>query len=153
MNDITKAYDFAEKEIKKEKEEALKIKVKEIVKSTLEAIDEIDKEEKELAEKKKILKKDIDDLKAGRLDLIEERQKESEVAKKTSKFHVILQEIHYPPQYCNYTITTSPAYYCGGTTLTCGTATTAQSNLYLTGYQASNSVSGTYNINGIIKYL
>lgn len=132
MNEIVKAYDFAEKEIKKEKEEALKLKVKEIVKSTLEKIDNIDKQEKELAEQKKVLKKDIDDLKAGRLDLIEERQKESEVARQTSVFKVILQSTGCPPMYY-YT-------YTGGTGM-------------ITGWQTSNCTSGTYMINGQIKYL
>lgn len=75
-NEIKQAYDFAQKEIEKEKQEALKLKVKDIVKSTLEKIARIDEKELKLAEEKKILKKDIDDLKAGRLDLIEERQKE-----------------------------------------------------------------------------
>ena len=137
--EVKKAYDFANKEIEKEKEEALKLKVKEIVKSTLEKIDKIDKQEKELAEKKKILKKDIDDLKAGRLDNIEERQKESELARNTSVFKVILEEIHFPPQYANYRLIIPD----NGTGITC----------YTTGWSTANYTSGTYSINGIIKYL
>ena len=133
MNEIIKAYDFAEKEIKREKEEALRLKVKEIVKSTLEKIDGIDKQEKELAEQKKVLKKDIDDLKAGRLDLIEERQKESSVARNNSLLQVIhLDSVSNPPMY----------YYTYNGT-----------GGYLMGWQTSNWSSGTYNINGIIKYL
>ena len=158
-DEIKEAYNFAQKEIEKEKQEALRLKVKDIVRSTLEKIDKIDKEEKELAEKKKILKKDIDDLKAGRLDLIEERQKESELARNTSVFKVILKEIHYPPQ-CNiYTITPSYSYDSnafGNLTTTClstsGVTTNCEAST-ITGWATSNCVSGTYNIDGIIKYL
>lgn len=147
-NEIKQAYDFAQKEIEKEKQEALKLKVKDIVKSTLEKIAKIDEKELKLAEEKKILKKDIDDLKAGRLDLIEERQKESELARGTSVFQVVLKEIHYPPQYNTYTITgtgCTALYDCSTTALNCSTITT--------GWATSNCVSGTYNIGGIIKYL
>lgn len=145
-NEIKQAYDFAQKEIEKEKQEALKLKVKDIVKSTLEKIARIDEKELKLAEEKKILKKDIDDLKAGRLDLIEERQKESELARGTSVFQVVLKEIHYQPQYNTYTIT--------GTGCTTMYATNAiNCSTTATGWATSNCVSGTYNIGGIIKYL
>lgn len=132
MNEIIKGYELAEKELKQEKQEELKNKIKGIVKETLEKIDSIDKQEKELAEKKKILKKDIDDLKAGRLDLIEERQKNSQIAKDTSMFTIALQNTNYPPIY----------YY----TCTSGTGT-------VLGWQTSNWVSGTYTINGHTIYL
>jgi len=138
-DEIKQAYDFAQKEIKKEQEEALKNKIKGIVKETLEKIDNIDKEEKKLAERKKILKKDIDDLRAGRLDLIEERHKESQLAKDTSVFRVVLKEIHYPPQWSSYRLILPD----NGTGIT----------TYCNGWTTSTYTGGTYNINGQVKFL
>lgn len=144
MNEIIKGYELAEKELKQEKQDELKNKIKGIVKDTLEKIDKIDKQEKELAEKKKVLKKDIDDLKAGRLDLIEERQKESQLARDTSVFKVVIKEIQYPPQNSCYSL------YSGTTDSTVSWKIPVT---YTSGWNVSNCVGGTYNINGIIKYL
>ena len=58
--------------------------VKEIAKRTLKKIDLITKERDEANSKLAILKKDIQDLKEGRLDRIEERQKKDPLALKTS---------------------------------------------------------------------
>ena len=58
--------------------------VKKIVEKTLEKIDSVSKQIKELQEEKKILELDIDDLKAGKIDQICERQEKSNKAKNTS---------------------------------------------------------------------
>lgn len=144
-NEITKAYDFAEKEIKKEKDEVLKQKIKSIVKETLEKIEEIEKEEKELAEEKKILKQDIDNLKSGRLDLIEERQEKNPKARDISIFRVITKKIEYPPKNSLYSIT--------ATSGTIPLIVDANNGFY-TGYTTATYTCGTYNLNtGTIKSL
>ena len=49
-----------------------------------------------MQEKKKILKQDLDNIKAGRLDLIEERQKKDEKARHTSIIQVErIKEVHH----------------------------------------------------------
>jgi len=79
-DDIKKGFQEAQKELK---EEQIK-HVKEIVKRTLKKIIIVSKERDELNRKLAILKKDIQDLKEGRLDRIEERQKKDPLALETS---------------------------------------------------------------------
>jgi len=88
---IKKAVESAEKELEQIKQddakalEELKIeKIKEVVRTHLRAIAGIDEEIKEAQERNKILKSDLDDLKAGRLDKIEERQETDPKAKEVS---------------------------------------------------------------------
>lgn len=145
-NEIIKAYDFAEKEIKKEKEEVLKQQIKSIVKETLEKIEKIEREEKELAEEKKILKQDIDNLKSGRLDLIEERQDKNPKAKDISIFKVKTKKIEYPPKDSLYSITAISSAM--------PLIMNADNNVYYTGYITATYTCGTYNLNtGTIKSL
>jgi len=79
-----KAYDEALKDIEEEKKE----KIKEIIKATLRKKNEIEEEISKLQKKKKILSKDLEDFKKGRLDLIEERQKVDKLARETSLVRV-----------------------------------------------------------------
>ena len=75
--DIKRAYDLAQKEIeaKKNKEHEKQVaEVKEIVKRTLEEIETLKEKKENIDEELKILKLDIDDLKAGKLERIKERQ-------------------------------------------------------------------------------
>ena len=84
---VSKAFKLAEKEL-----EEVKInRVKEIVKRTLEKLENLTSKKKEIEEAIKVLKMDIDDLKAGRLDKIEERQRLDEKARNTSV--VIVKEV------------------------------------------------------------
>lgn len=71
MTEIVKeAYKLAEKELR-EKE---KMRIKEVVKATLEKLRKKEIEKHSIEEEVKILRKDIEDLKIGRLDKIKERQ-------------------------------------------------------------------------------
>ena len=62
------------KELEKEKQEKEIAKIKDIVRAILEKIEQKDKEVKAKSEEFKALKADLDDLKAGRLDKIQEKQ-------------------------------------------------------------------------------
>jgi len=108
---VKKAFADAEKE-RQEKEIS---KIKQIVQSYLEKIQNKAEQKDKLDEEIRLLKKDLDDLKAGRLDRIKERQDKDERAREVSI--VIVKEIHeklipyypwrspwlvewqYPPQY------------------------------------------------------
>lgn len=75
-----KAHEQALKELKEEKVKHLK----DFIKKTLSRREELLKQKEELAKAIKILDKDIADSKEGRLDRIEERQKNDPLAKQTS---------------------------------------------------------------------
>jgi len=159
--------------------------VKKIVTKTLEKIDDIDglidsakQQVKDLEEKKKILKLDIDDIKEGRLDRIAERQEKDEKAKAISviivikeKETIIERDRPYYPWYQPWhvvwqevpTITTTPFI---GYSSTAGMAiggcltTQANSDVYncASSFTVNNSIakhagSGTYEIHGHIVHL
>ena len=164
-----KAFELAEKELEEKQIE----KLKDVVKDTLRKIKDLDDEIGKLEEDRKILKLDIDDLKAGRLDKIEERQK---VDKKAKRVSVIVVEkevhhhhydrwhqpyvIHYVPYYPQVTPTVhfplNPVYGCHGggqtaviaTGLAIGSSTlTSGSNVFsLNASTAKNYTSGTYDL-------
>jgi len=92
--DNKKAAELAEKELKKEEEDKQIKLIKEVIKQTLNKL-EVKKEKKSKLEKEiKILKQDIDNIRAGRLDLIAERQEKDDEAKKTSIIEVV-KEVHH----------------------------------------------------------
>lgn len=76
-DNIKKGFAAAEKEQQEQEVQ----QVKEIVQKHLEQIAFHNKEAKGHTEKARLLKKDLDDLKAGRLDRIEERQEKDSAAK------------------------------------------------------------------------
>ncbi len=78
--DVKKGFQEAQKEMK---EDQIK-HVKELAKRTLKKQEIITRERDDANKKLAILKKDIQDLKEGRLDRIEERQKKDPLALKTS---------------------------------------------------------------------
>ena len=103
-----KAFEAAEKELEDKQIE----KLKNVVKDTLRKIQDLDKEIVKLEEERKILKLDIDDLKAGRLDKIEERQKVDSKAKQVSVI-IVEKEVHHyhgSPWYQPYIIHYVPYY-------------------------------------------
>lgn len=77
----------------KDSENEKKGKIKKIILETLRKKVELEEEVKGLQQKIKILGKDLEDFKQGRLDLIEERQRVDETARKTSVMKVIRIEI------------------------------------------------------------
>ena len=151
-----KVVDSTEKEFQTRKEEQLKEAVKEIVQHTLEKIDELDKEIKEKEESKKILKLDLEDLRNGKLDLIEERQKKDSRAARVSL--VIIKEIVREPYYSQpiwirpYDITWNPnTVWCNAPSIATNAVYNSQSTALSTGGTFTCSVvkdnaSGCYNI-------
>ena len=167
---IQKAIQSAEQEIEDKQVE----KIKTIVKDTLQKIRDIDDEIKELEDDRKILKLDIDNLKEGRLDRIEERQKVNKKAKKISVI-IVEKEVHhhhYDRWYEPYKITYMPYYppvqplpispifyndniHCCTTTGQSGvSATISACDVFsLSNSIAKNFTVGTYPINGEIVNL
>jgi hypothetical protein len=91
---ITKeAVELAQKELKEEMNKQKIAEIKRIVLGTLERIDEYTKAKDRIEEKIKVLKSDIDDLKSGRLDKIEDRQVNSPVAREVSLIKVCDKEL------------------------------------------------------------
>lgn len=90
------AVELAEKELQKEEEEKQIQLIKKAIKQTLEAIKEKEEKRNKLNKEIKTLKQDIDNIRAGRLDLIAERQEKDDEAKKTSIIEVVKEkEIHH----------------------------------------------------------
>lgn len=83
-NEFKLAFDKAKEELEEQKVK----KFKEIVKSVLEKIEILKKEKQKIEKEILIQKRDIDDLKNGRLDLILERQNNDRDAKKESLIKV-----------------------------------------------------------------
>lgn len=103
-----KAAELAEKELEKEEEGKQIQSIKKAIKQTLEAIEEKEKARTKLNKEIKTLKQDIDNIRAGRLDLIAERQEEDEEAKRTSIIEVTkgIHHHHYRDRWCEpYKIT------------------------------------------------
>jgi len=164
--EVKKAVELAEKELKEKRIN----KVKEIVKRTLEAIDKEDGIIKGATERRRILKMDLDDLKQGRLDRIEERQKKDPKAEKVSVVKVIKEIIRerevpvypIPYWYQPYRLEWNPPYdpnrfYCSTddvVTMTDSannlTFATEANGITIDCSVAKNYSAGTYNIDGQI---
>ena len=89
-----KAVELAELELQQEEEQRQIDLIKKAIKQTLEAIKSKEKERDKLNKEIKTLKQDIDNIRAGRLDLIAERQEKDEEAKRTSIIEVV-KEVHH----------------------------------------------------------
>ncbi len=89
-----KAAELAEKELQEEEEQKQIDLIKKAIKQTLEAIKTKEEERTKLNKEIKTLKQDIDNIRAGRLDLIAERQEKDDEAKKTSIIEVV-KEVHH----------------------------------------------------------
>ena len=94
-NLIKKALDAAEKEHQEKEIEH----IKKIIVSYLERIQDKTTKRAELDKEISLLKKDLEDLKAGRLDKIEERQEKDPEAKRLSIIFVKKIEREYIPYY------------------------------------------------------
>jgi len=102
-----KAVELAELELQKEEEQKQIDLIKKAIKQTLEAIKTKEKDRDKLNKEIKTLKQDIDNIRAGRLDLIAERQEKDNEAKKTSIIEVVkeIHHHHYDRWYEPYRIT------------------------------------------------
>ena len=91
-----KAVELAEKELKQEEEQKQIDLIKKAIKQTLEAIKTKEVVRTKLNKEIKTLKQDIDNIRAGRLDLIAERQEKDDEAKRTSIIEVVKEkEVHH----------------------------------------------------------
>ena len=91
-----KAAELAEKELQEEEEQKQIDLIKKAIKQTLEAIKTKEEKRTKLNKEIKTLKQDIDNIRAGRLDLIAERQEKDDEAKKTSIIEIVkVKEIHH----------------------------------------------------------
>lgn len=148
---VRKGLSAAEKELK---ERQIKT-VKEIALKTLERIEAAKKLREEANTTIRILQKDLEDLKAGRLDRIEERQKKDAKAKEVSVVFVdrvaaVKEETHYiintSRWYEPWRITYNPCYSIGYT----GSAT----NFELTNSISADYISGAYTMpNGAVIHI
>jgi len=131
--------------------------VKRIVLKTLEKIESLKTERdsandrvKDIDERIKLLKLDIDDLKEGRLDLMEERQAKDAKAKDTSLVIIVKEtkvEHDYPYWYWPWRVIWRgeqyPQIYCGGTSTT---TSNSCDWTYLTCSSAKWGTPGTYTL-------
>lgn len=163
MTEIVKeAYKLAEKELR-EKE---KMRIKEVVKATLEKLHKKEIEKHSIEEEIKILRKDIEDLKIGRLDKIKERQdidvKAREVSVIIVKEKVIEKQV--PLWYAPYIIEIkqpyTPTYYYNGTgtapTINLSTFTASDDSFTFTSNNSDVRMfsSGAYQlVDGTIKHI
>ena len=149
------------KELSKEKQEAEIKKIKDIVQRYLEKIDTKKKEVKESQEELRALEKDLDDLKDGRLDKIEERQGKDVVHDRVKIIEVHRIETQYIPmqpwrspwEITYYYPTGTYCFSTGSTTLGLGSVTTTTSGNCLgatqtTGVTFQNFASGNYQVGG-----
>ncbi|MHA1226261.1 MAG: hypothetical protein ACTSPV_05910 [Candidatus Hodarchaeales archaeon] len=148
---VKKAFDEASKDIEKEKRE----KIKKIILETLRKRENLKEKVKRLQEKIKILTKDLEDFKQGRLDLIEERQKVDKLARETSvvKIEAIIHEgdhyekpwwkpysVVYPSDWSTTYSTENLVFDVSSDTL----------GFTAAGTDFHYNFSGSYNINGLI---
>ena len=116
-----KAAELAELELQEEEEQKQIDLIKKAIKQTLESIKQKEKDRDKLNKEIKTLKQDIDNIRAGRLDLIAERQEKDNEAKRTSVIEVV-KEVHYHHYdrwYEPYRITWNPYWnqvYCDSIT-------------------------------------
>jgi len=120
MENTKKAVELAEKELLKEKEREQIETIKKVIKATFEKIETKEGERKKLDKEIRTLKQDIDNIRAGRLDLIAERQEKDEDAKRTSI--IIIEKVkeehhhyhyHYDRWYEPWKITLKYPEYSG----------------------------------------
>lgn len=127
-----KAAELAEKELQEEEEKKQIELIKKAIKQTLERIKGKEKERDKLNKEIKTLKQDIDNIRAGRLDLIAERQEKDDEAKKTSIIEVV-KEVHHHHYHDRWyepykIIIREPYYWSGSYTTSDSISMTADAN-------------------------
>ena len=158
---VKKAFESAEKELEDEKI----AEIKKIVKATLEKLEEAQKDREEVIKRIQVLKKDLEDLKTGRLDRIAERQKIDKDAKAISVIIVkekeVVREKEVPtrPWWQPYEIIWNNADshdlgYCTTSSIEItGTSVSGTSGTYCGNDFYTNS-GGTYQLtDGLIRYV
>jgi hypothetical protein len=157
---VKEATKLAEQELRKEE----KIRIKDVVKATLEKLRAKEVQKHAIDEEIKILRKDLDDFREGRIDRIKERQDIDAKAKEVSvviiKEKIIEKQVPfwYQPWIIEVKTEYIPVVYnatCECTTSTSGGFT----GIAITNFTSTNSnvhlySSGTYQLSdGTIKYI
>ena len=124
---VKEAVKSAEEELKEEIRNKEKLRIKGVVKATLELLQKKEEARKLLDDEIKILRKDISDLRDGRIDRIKERQDLDPKAKDISviiiKERIIEKQVSTPMWYIPWVIEVKPQYvpyipvYCGTVTI------------------------------------
>lgn len=151
---LKKAFDLANNEVEEKQIENLK----NIIKTILQKKKDKEQEIEELQEDVKILKQDIDDFKAGRLDKVKERHEVDPKANSVAPIQITIindnKQTQYPnkPWYWRYDVVWGYQYPTLTTTGSYQTLTTAGTNAvyYYSGSGTTTAVNtvGTYNVNG-----
>ena len=137
-----------EKSHEENKKEEVKQKIREIVEEYLTKIDVLDKKISDLQDERTQLKLTIDDLKLGKLSLIEDRLKVDKKAREVNVIEIHEINIHHNnPFYIPYEVTypsvLNTRYCSGGGMLTC-----SSTSFTTTGADCKNYAIGSYTING-----
>ena len=163
---VQKVYDDTYKSHTEEKQNVIKEKIQEIVKEYLIKVDNLVKRISELQDERKQLRLTLDDIKLGKLGLIEDRIKKDDKARKVNIIEIT--EIHnhnYPPYLQPYVVTMpaiawpgqNPIVYCSGGNAggysPIGSSGSAQAEVIgtsftTTGADCKNYAVGAYTING-----
>lgn len=169
--EIQRLVSDTEKELKDAVKEKEATKIKAIVKRLLKKKDDLLEEKADVDKKIKYVKMDLDDLKDGRLDRIEERQKKDPDAKKNAVVIIIKEkvirerEVPVSPYYQPYRFIWATEVPDSVTTINAGSAgwitTSANSfsgsstpaSYVLTCSTVKNNVLGTYDVDGHIVHL
>jgi hypothetical protein len=137
------AYDLAHNEIEEKQIQNLK----NIIKNLLQKKSELDKEKDEIEEKIKLVKQNIDDFKAGRLDKIKERYDLNPKAKEIAPIKVVIindsRRTQYPfkPQFWNYEAIWVNQTYSGSSLIdVCGTSGTNYATFTSGAYEIGNKI-------------
>jgi hypothetical protein len=175
---VKEGYQLAEKELKDKQVQ----EVKKIVLKTLEKLNEKQKEKTTLEEEIRLLRMDIDDLKEGRLDRIQERQEKDAKAKQTSVVIIIKEKEvirEYTPWYQPYKVIwqtpmpsfpIQPFYYAdnsgsqkvymsnhtGGvemSALSCASSAPIESTCFISNCVAKDFTIGAYEVEGKVVNL
>jgi len=165
-NIVKKAF----REAKKDAEDKQVEKIKKVIQATLEKLESKKKQMAILSKEIKVLKKDIDDFREGRLDKVEERQKKDKEAAEISVVKVIkvVEEVREDWKdnywYCPYRFewtTGSENLACNTVNLVTGVnaitsdyTVDASSGITVCNSTVANATSGTYKLSdGTIKYI
>lgn len=133
-----KLADVAFNDIEKQKQQEIIEKIKTIASELMRKIDEKDKQIEQITEERNILKTDLEDLRSGRLDKIQERQDKNPRVKEVSP--LIIKVIREDMPMTPWRGTWNVQWYNG----------TSYTNCSSTGVAWQNFSPGTYTIGGRI---
>ncbi len=157
-NKYTQAFQSAEQEI----EEKSIAQLKQTIKQILQKKKDLEEDRDEIDEEIKLLKQDIEDFKAGRLDKVKERHENDERADKVFPItiNIIKQEVVTKPWTWTYEVmpkgiwtTALTPDVTGSSTYSIATSLGGTNAICLTGNSAQTFTTGSYTLTGGIVNL